>query len=132
MTNSSTLLSVWFLEYSTTVWHSHQNTTVGSAPARTPPRGSTPQGDYRISMAEPRTPGNHTQLDRDPRDRLHSTTNTQHQVYFDLSTLLLPLIVPSAGPLIMPNQCQDCHPSKSGEYYANYESLTFQVNPIQL
>ena len=117
-----------FLEYSTTVCHSHQKYNCWFRPSQ----NATPQGDYRISRAEPRTSGNHTQLDRDPRDRLHSTTNTQHQVYFDLSTLLLPLIVPSAGPLIMPNQCQDCHPSKSGEYYANYESLTFQVNPIQL
>ena len=24
---------------------------------------------------------------------------------------------------------QDCNTSKSGEYYANHESLTFQVNP---
>ena len=45
-----------------------------------------------------------------------------HPIYFDLLTLLLP-------SMIMPNQCQDCRPSKSGEYYANYESLTFQVNP---
>ena len=48
-----------------------------------------------------------------------------HPVYFDLLTLLLP-------SMIMPNQCQDCRPSKSGEYYANYESLTFQVNPTEL
>ena len=80
-------------------------------------------------MDNPRTPGPYLCATILP----HSTTNTQPihtKFYFDHSTLLLPLLLRTTGPLItMSNQCQDCHASKSGEYYANYESLTFQVNP---
>ena len=31
--------------------------------------------------------------------------------------------------VIMPNHCQECNSSKSGEYYDNHESLTFQAKP---